>query len=453
MRRAITAVVCLTGVLPAKAVLADLADEARAALAKATDYMTGTVAAHGGYLWWYSADLKERAGEGTATETQIWVQPPGTPSMGMAFLRAYEVTGDERYLEAAKDTADALIWGRLASGGWDYKIDFDPQAGRRWHYQHDVGRISEEEAAKRRDYSVFDDNTSQSAVRLLMRVDKATGMEGKYHDEGVAAAELVLKAQFGNGGWPQVYPPPKDGYAGCYTFNDNAINDCIAVLIEAYQTYAEERHREGALRGGHFIIASQLPAPQAGWAQQYGRDLKPAPARWFEPAAVCSAVTVRNIGTLLDLYLFSGEGKYLEPIPAAVRWLEASAIGDNLWARFYEPDANRPIYVNMDRQVVYEFVNIRPGYSWQADYGLRRARDRWRDIVRIGRRAYLARQRREPTQQERRQRAASLAPRVADLIAALDAEGRWLVEGRIQTSAYIANARTICDYLEAAAGE
>jgi hypothetical protein len=77
-----------------------LAVQARATLEKATAYMR-SIATEGGYLWRYSLDLKEREGEEKATATQIWVQPPGTPSMGMAFLRMFEVTGDARYLAAA----------------------------------------------------------------------------------------------------------------------------------------------------------------------------------------------------------------------------------------------------------------------------------------------------------------------------------------------------------------
>ncbi|MCX6909967.1 MAG: pectic acid lyase, partial [Verrucomicrobia bacterium] len=103
---------------PAKPGLCDDSDprgQARAALEKATAYMR-SISTEGGYLWKYSLDLKNRAGETKATATQIWIQPPGTPSVGMAFLRAYEVTKDARYLDAAKAAADALARGQLESG-------------------------------------------------------------------------------------------------------------------------------------------------------------------------------------------------------------------------------------------------------------------------------------------------------------------------------------------------
>ncbi len=34
-----------------------------------------------------------------AKRTMLWVQPPGTPSMGHLYLDAYHATGDELYLQ------------------------------------------------------------------------------------------------------------------------------------------------------------------------------------------------------------------------------------------------------------------------------------------------------------------------------------------------------------------
>ncbi|NVM00931.1 MAG: pectate lyase, partial [Candidatus Helarchaeota archaeon] len=100
-----------------------LIKDALYALEKGIKYFH-SISTDGGYLWEYSVDLKERWGEGEATDTQIWVQPPGTPSVGEAFLRAYKVTGERFYLSCAEDAADALIWGQKKPGGWEYKIDF-----------------------------------------------------------------------------------------------------------------------------------------------------------------------------------------------------------------------------------------------------------------------------------------------------------------------------------------
>ena len=54
----------------------------------------------------------------------IWIQPPGTPTMGHLFLDAYHATGDEYYYRAAEQVAGALMLAQHPSGGWNYVVDF-----------------------------------------------------------------------------------------------------------------------------------------------------------------------------------------------------------------------------------------------------------------------------------------------------------------------------------------
>ena len=152
---------CLVfGCAPARA-QSDLTNPALATMKKATAYFTSKVACHGGYLWWYTADLKQRAGEGKATPSQIWIQPPGTPSVGLAYVRAYEATGDQQFLDAAVAAARALVWGQLESGGWDYRIDFSPKGDKRWAYRH----LKLDDLKGRRNISTLDDNNTFSHNR------------------------------------------------------------------------------------------------------------------------------------------------------------------------------------------------------------------------------------------------------------------------------------------------
>ena len=53
----------------------------------------------------------------------IWLQPPGTATMGHIFLDAFHATGDEYYYQAAERTTAAVIWAQLPSGGWNYVAD------------------------------------------------------------------------------------------------------------------------------------------------------------------------------------------------------------------------------------------------------------------------------------------------------------------------------------------
>src|SRR6185436_8829642 len=61
-------------------------------LKKASVYYRTQIARHSGYVYYTSADLKERWGEGKAGPDVIFVQPPGTPTVGLAYLKAHAAT-------------------------------------------------------------------------------------------------------------------------------------------------------------------------------------------------------------------------------------------------------------------------------------------------------------------------------------------------------------------------
>jgi hypothetical protein len=81
------------------------------AMKKASSFMRENVALRGGHVWVVSEDLERRWGEVPARPTQIWLQG-GTESVGQVMLDAYEATVDESYLDAAREAADAIVYGR-----------------------------------------------------------------------------------------------------------------------------------------------------------------------------------------------------------------------------------------------------------------------------------------------------------------------------------------------------
>src|SRR5438034_387075 len=76
-------------------------EEAAAALKKAVTFFREKVSTEGGYLWRYSEDLSLREGEEKATATMAWLQPPGTPAVGEAYLAAYERAKESYLLDAS----------------------------------------------------------------------------------------------------------------------------------------------------------------------------------------------------------------------------------------------------------------------------------------------------------------------------------------------------------------
>jgi hypothetical protein len=170
--------------LPIRAIAAPendrLAPHAAAAMARAAAFFRDEVAVHGSYGWRYSADLTYRRGEDLMTPSQGWAQPPGTPAVGLAMLQAYAASGDRAFLAGAVDAARALAQTQLDSGGWHAMIEFDPEQRRAWCYRR-LPEDQRDRAAQAQnklcDATTVDDNISQSALELLMRVDVALGGE------------------------------------------------------------------------------------------------------------------------------------------------------------------------------------------------------------------------------------------------------------------------------------
>ncbi|HEX8573176.1 MAG TPA: hypothetical protein VF759_10545, partial [Allosphingosinicella sp.] len=138
---------------------------------RATTFMVEKASTNGGYVWSYLPDMSRRWGEIEAKPSMIWVQPPGTATMGHLFLDAYHATGDEYYYQAAERVAAALIAGQHRSGGWNYFIDFGGEASTR-HWYETIGRNAwrMEEFQHYADNATFDDAGTSEAMQFLLRL-------------------------------------------------------------------------------------------------------------------------------------------------------------------------------------------------------------------------------------------------------------------------------------------
>ena len=459
----------------APAVDAELPAKARQTLDRATGFFR-SIATHGGYLWSYSADLKDRRGEGKATATQIWVQPPGTPAVGQTFLRAYRATQDPAHLEAARAAADALAYGQLDSGGWHYMVDFNPVADR--SYRRALAKKGGG-PGKLKNITTFDDNVTQSATQFLIDVtrgpfpaDADRERAGRLESALTYALDGLLRAQYPIGAVPQAYmgqarnaadlpvkqaTVPKDWrelprikeYWFHYTLNDNTHADCMELLLEAHTRLKDERFLAAAKRAGDFLLLAQLPAPHPAWAQQYNpADMRPAWARKFEPPAVCTHESAGVVRALTDLYLHTGDEKYLAPIPAALEWLDKVRLKDGRWSRFYELNTNKPLYMNTRYEVVYTDDDLPTHYGFQGEYNVADARAYY-EVVKVAGRD-KARTKQKAAADRKPAVTGKLEERAAVAVAALDEKGRWLdKDGRISCRLFNENAGVLCEYLMA----
>ncbi|WP_299468937.1 pectate lyase [uncultured Gimesia sp.] len=446
-------------------------DDAKQAMKKATHFFTSDVSTSGGYLWKYSQDLSQREGEVGATDSTVWVQPPGTPTVGAAYLTAYQKTGEPYLLEAAKGAADALIKGQLKSGGWSYSIDFKNRADSQ--YRIEGG------GAKARNITTFDDNTSQAALQFLILLDQELKFQNQsLHGAVTYALDSFLKAQYPNGGWPQRYSSfpdpkefpvlkssypeswprefPKQKYQSYYTFNDHAIEDLVDLMFLAHHVYKEPRYREAALKAGDFIILAQMPEPQPAWAQQYNQKMQPAWARKFEPPSVTGGESQGIIKTLMQIYIYSGEKKYLEPIPSALAYLKKSELPDGKLARFYELKTNRPLYFTKQYQLTYESDDLPTHYGFIIDSKVDSLESRYRSLLKASPEKLASM--RFPTRRVRL--TPSLTAKAKSAIDGLNAQGAWTVQGEIRsadlkntpiidTQVFVKNLETLADFIAA----
>lgn len=399
----------------------------------ATTYFQRSVARHGGYVYDTSADLQQRYGEGAASPDQIWVQPPGTPSVGLAYLAAYKATNDEFYRIAATEAGLALVYGQLQSGGWTNCIDFSPQGTRVAQYRNGQGRG--------RNTSSLDDDQTQAALRCLMQLDQAHKFQQPIIHESVRIAlDALLAAQFANGGFPQVWDKPSDqtfpvisasfpdydwktagrikNYWEMYTLNDGLAGTVSQVLIDAHQIYGEERFLTALKRLGDFLILAQLPDPQPAWAQQYSRDMIPIWARKFEPPAITGSESQDVLETLLTIAEVTGDKKFLAPVPRAVAYLRTSLLSDGRLARYYELGTNKPLYMERTGDkysLTHDDSNLPDHYGWKVAARLDAIEARYKRLLN-GKQRLI----------KKTDRQLNLPKRVQMCLRDLDDQGRWL---------------------------
>ena len=436
-------------VFPCNAVVADdaqLRRQAAEALRKATDFFTADVSTEGGYLWRYSEDLATREGEGRAGDSVVWVQPPGTPTVGMTLLGSYHDTGDEQYLEAAKQAGYCLVRGQLRSGGWSYRIEFDPKNRKKYAYRVD----DPVKGASQRNTTTLDDNATQAALRLLMQLDKTLDFkDAAIHEAAEFALKSLLEAQYPNGAWPQrfsafpqpdkfpikkaSYPEswsweyPKVSYSNFYTFNDNVMDDVVDVMFMAGDIYGDERYSEAARRCGDFIILAQMPDPQPAWAQQYDANMHPVWARKFEPPSITGGESQGVMRALMQVYRNTGDKKYLEPIPRAIEYFRRSELPNGQLARFYELKTNKPLYFTIDYKLTYSDADMPTHYGFKTGNDIDGIEREYRKLA-----AADPAKLKRSTGRPRSKASEKMAQQVKRVIAALDDRGRWVESGRMK---------------------
>ena len=256
----------------------------------------------------------------------------------------------------------------------------------------------------------FDNGATTGELRYLARLYRATRAE-IFKASFEKGLNLILKAQYPNGGWPQSYPPGT-GYARHITFNDDTfvrlaefVRDAGA--FEFLQESTREKCKLVFQRAIDCILKTQIKVSGelTAWCAQHDeRTLEPRPARSYELVSLSGAESARLLRFLMSLEKPSPEIR--RAIEAGVNWFQAvklsglrqvrengerkivhDASAPPLWARFYEIGTNRPIFSGRDSVKRYSVDEIeaerRNGYAWYGNWGevLLREYEQWRKRI------------------------------------------------------------------------
>ncbi len=446
-----------------------LAAEARTVALRAARFYQSVLSLDGSYVWQYAPDLSARRGEGAVGPNIGWIEPPGTPAVGAAFLRLYEATEDPVLLNAAVEVGSILLRTQLLSGGWYLLIELDPDGRARWCYRVRVPRLEDCAAIqgnKAKNRTLLDDDTTQSVLRFLILLESMVDA----HVLDVRGAVLygldkLSEAQFPNGAWPimsdrrpenrEIKPVGrttlpatwsrdwvKPSGGPYYIVNDNAVCDTLTLFLIAAHHYGRQSYVEVAVRAGEFLLNAQLPEPHPGWAQTYDDNMQPVWGRQFEPPSATSRESAGAIRCLTELYEQVGDERYLKAALRAADWLERVRLPDGDWARFYELETNRPLYVNSENELTYEPKNLRDGYSMKSEAGVPRAIEYARSSVGTARLPYWS----SPADDLS---AADLEAEVRRLVGSVNEMGVWEEGGWIDSETFVNAMFAISRYLDA----
>jgi pectate lyase len=282
--------------------------------------------------------------------------------------------------------ADAILSHQSTAGSWPKNTDTASKA-----YAGDPAQLK----------GTFDNGATVGELRFLARAYRAT-QEPRYRDAFLKGYDVVLKAQYANGGWPQSYPPGP-GYPRHITFNDNTMVNLMRLIRDvagdgAFAFVDADRRSAGRTafdRGIDCILKCQIvvAGKKTAWCAQHDEsDYRPRPARTYELVSLSGAESVELVRLLMSLERPSPE--VVAAVEAAVAWFEAAKLtgirqtierdpqaprGRNkvvvkdpaappLWARFYEIGTNRPIFCDRDGVAKHDLAEIgyerRNGYGW-----------------------------------------------------------------------------------------
>lgn len=325
---------------------------------------------------WREADDRVAAAEARAAG----VDRLGPAPYARGFNLAPHMTAEWFRGEEARRVADALVSFQTPAGGWSKRMAFTrPRLpGEGWTTEgHALWR------------GTIDNDATTEQVRFLAGA-YAGHRDPRYRASVLRGLDYLLRSQYPNGCWPQVYPLA-GSYHDAATFNDEAMENVLHLLREVGRGElgvvpegTRRRARTAVARGVECVLATQVVVDgrRTLWAQQYDPlTLVPVRARSYEHPGLSGREGAGVFGFLMTLD--APDARVRAAVRGAAAWLRENALwgyehagwsqltprpgAGPLWARFYEIGTNRRFFSNRDGVVRYdpaELTDRAEGYGW-----------------------------------------------------------------------------------------
>lgn len=296
-------------------------------------------------------------------------------------------------LQPAKESEDTTILSILSfqmpSGGW-YKAlprNIIRQSGYAYSPEGSL------------EATIDNDATYQELRFLSLEYAKAPNeYQPQIKNALEKGAKFLIKSQYPNGGFPQMYPL-RGWYHDAATLNDDAMLNNIKILGDIAdgkdgfaQISTETRTQAKTAKQKAITLLLKLQVSVNGkktiWAQQYDPlKLIPCSARNFEMTALSSSESANILLYLMQIPTPSQEIK--DAIVNGVKYLDDNKIENKKWeksnltgnkelidsqnskpllARYYDITTNQPLFGDRDKTIhdnIYDIsLERRNGYSW-----------------------------------------------------------------------------------------
>jgi pectinesterase len=288
--------------------------------------------------------------------------------------------------EATRIANQVLLYQR-ANGGWQKNIDMAEMLNEKERQQILQKKLETD--------TTIDNKATTSQLEYLARVIAAKNIQD--HKNGFnRGLDFLFQMQYDNGGFPQYYPL-RNNYSRHITFNDNAMINVLRLLSDVSELrtpfgFVQQEYREKAVKAVDKALPVLLKTQvvvngkKTIWAAQYDEvTLKPAAARAFEPACLSAGESVGIVRYLM--FNAPQNDEVVSAIEAAINWFrenqqngikwekvnsENVLVKDDkakpVWARFYEIETMKPIFIGRDGKIKYSVMEIeaerRNGYAW-----------------------------------------------------------------------------------------